>query len=429
MSPRSSQRPRTLRRCGALLVCGALFVCGALSACGKSASLPAERTLDGRAPTTLAICPADAADAGSPAAACPSVCGDLKAQAWNSANAAVGAVTALVELPDQTVVFGDQGATVFLGGVPASSDATNTHWQGAGALPAADGNGTWAVGVGQDGQLSRVNGSGLLERVSDRWGLLHDKVYAIAATGARGAAFAVAGQVAVSDGSTLQRFDVGGGQLAGGGGRLGWIEGGAVKRLDPVAGAVVKWPLSGAFAVAVSDSGRMIAATPHGLWEESATLALIQVYQTPATLHSLAASGERFWFVQDQQLGFLEGSRVERTQQAVADAATQLFTAPGGGVWTLGGGVPARYSAGGELATWQQLVLPTFARVCASCHLPGGTAGVTLSSLDDWKGRKDAIVQRVLQGVTDKPMPPKNAVLDITPAERNLIRCWVESVK
>ena len=427
MTPRSSPRSSTRPRCGALVP--ALLSALALAACGKGASLPAERTLNGVAPTTLALCPDGAVDAGPGGSSCPSICGDLKSQAWNSADAGVGPVTALVELPDQTVLFGDQGATVFLGGVPASSDATNTHWQGAGALPAADGNGTWAVGVGQDGQLSRVNGSGLLEAVSDRWGLLQDKVSAVASTGARGAAFAIAGQVAVSDGTTLRRFDVGGGPLAGGGGRLGWIEGGVVKRLDPSAGAVVKWPLTGAFAVAVSDSGRMIAATPHGLWEESDTLALVQVYQTPATLHALTASGERFWFVQDQQLGFLEGARAARTQQPVAGAATQLFTAPGGGVWMLSGGVPARYSAGGELAVWQQLVLPIFARVCASCHLPGGTAGVTLASLDDWKGRKDAIVQRVLQGVTDKPMPPKNAVLDITPAERNLIRCWVESVK
>ena len=403
----------------------ATIIFSLLSACGGSAAPVSELQADGLPPAELKQCQA-AADAG---AACPVACPDLQPQlAWNSADAGTGKVTAVVELADEQVLFSDHGATVFLGGVPYATDPSVTAWRGAGRIPGPDGTGDWAVGISSDGALLRVNGAGLLVPASERFGLGQEKVIALAATGAgAGAAFALESGLAVSNGAVVKRYDVHPLSLAGGGGKVAWTEAGAVRRLDPATGALDGWRLAGAQAVALSASGRMIAATAQGLWAESPTASLVQLYQTPINVHGLVATGERFWFAQGQQLGYLEGNEVVRTAPAalLTDAAAPIFAAEGSGVWTLASGTPLRWSAGGQLALWQQLVLPAFSRVCAACHLPAGTAGIPLASLGDWQVKKSQIQQRVFDAVSDKPMPPANATTTLTAAEKTALLCWL----
>jgi mono/diheme cytochrome c family protein len=428
----------------------ALLAALALCACHKGAA-PPDALGNGAPPTDLHICPplpsgdagpaqgsGDGGDGG--ALVCPNVCGDLQVQGnWNAADAGVGNVQAVVDLSDEQVIFSDQGATVFQGGVAATVDATTTAWSGAGPLPATDGRGLWPVGIGTDGQLSRVTGSGLLERVSDRFGLLSDDVTGIASGGSSGdggpevAGFLVATdggvRLAISNGTSLQRYDESPSALAGGAGKIAWLEGSAVKRLDPVSGTLEEWQLPGATALAVSAGGRLVAATAHALYAEAQTVNLNEVYRTQGTLHALTASGERFWFAADQRLGYLEATAVNRTTGAVVADGTRLFPASGGGVWGVSSGSATRYAAGGEEVVWEQLVLPTFARVCSQCHLPGGTSGIPMASLDAWKAEKDNIVKRVLVGLPDKPMPPKGTPILPTPAELDLIRCWVGTLQ
>jgi hypothetical protein len=395
-----------------------------LTACGGSALAVAELQADGLPPAELRQCPA-VADAG---AACPADCPDLKAQlGWNSADAGTGAVAALVELDGEQVLFSDHGATVFLGGVPYASDPTVTAWRGAGRIPGPDGTGDWAVGISGDGALLRVSGAGLLAPVSDRFGLAQEKVVALAATGGPGVAFALESGLAVSDGAVVRRYDVQPRALAGGGGKVAWTETGAVRRLDPSSGAVDGWRLAGAQAVALSASGRLIAATAHGLWAESPTASLVQLYQTPSDVHGLVATGERFWFAQGQQLGYLEGNQVVRTAPGalLTDSTAPLFVAEGSGVWSLTAGQPRRWSAGGQLALWQQLVLPAFSRVCSACHLPAGTAGIPLASLGDWQAKRAQIQQRVFDAASDKPMPPANSTTTLTAGEKASLLCWL----
>lgn len=409
----------TRARAAAAIACAAL-----LSACGGSAVAVAELQADGLAPAELRQCQATA-DAG---AACPTACPDLQAQlGWNAADAGTGAVVAVVELAGEQVLFSDRGATVFLGGAPYASDPTTTAWRGAGRIPGPDGTGDWAVGISGDGALLRVDGAGLLVPIGGRFGLAQEKVVALAATGGPGAAFALESGLAVSDGAVVRRYDVHPLSLAGGGGKVAWIEAGAVRRLDPSTGAMDGWKLAGAQAVALSASGRLIAATAHGLWAESPTASLVQLYQTPSNVHGLVATGERFWFAQGQQVGYLEGNQVVRSAPGplLTDGAAPLFVAEGSGVWTLTAGSPRRWSAGGQLALWQQLVLPAFSRVCAACHLPAGTAGIPLASLGDWQAKKAQIQQRVFDVAADKPMPPANSATALAAADKASLLCWL----
>jgi hypothetical protein len=402
------------------------------AACGGSVAAFSDLQANGQPPAELLQCATSAAATGSAGAtggACPNTCPNLLPQgAWNAADAGTGNVTALVELPDSQVVFGDQGAITFLGGVPYATDSSVTSWRGAGRIPGADGTGDWAVGIDASGQLRRASGAGALTAVSDRFGLLQEKVVALAGAGdGKGAVFALESGLAVSDGTTLQRYGAMPTAVAGGGGKVAWLETGAVRRLDPQTGVVDQWKLQGAVAVALSASGKLLAATPGGLWSESPTTNLVQVYQTQQQVHGLAATGERFWFAQGVQVGYLEGAAVERTRAGVTliDSGAPLFPAEGGGVWTLTAGQPHRYSAGGQLAVWQQMVLPVFSRVCSQCHLPGGTAGVPLSSLAQWQALKTTIEDRVLNPASDKPMPPVNAAATITPQEKATLQCWL----
>ena len=52
----------------------------------------------------------------------------LKAVDWNSKKVAVGKVSHLVEVGEDTLVLGDQGAQVFTSGLLLSSDSSSKSW-------------------------------------------------------------------------------------------------------------------------------------------------------------------------------------------------------------------------------------------------------------------------------------------------------------
>ena len=66
--------------------------------------------------------------------------------------------------------------------------------------------------------------------------------------------------------------------------------------------------------------------------------------------------------------------------------------------------------AGGgvDLALWRNQLLPIFAQKCQSCHLPGGSARIDLSTYSTWALRRTAIKQRVVDRLPT-PMPPVTA--------------------
>lgn len=399
----------------------------ALCACANGAGPGGEALGDGRAPQTLQACASPDGGSAATDGGCAAACTGLSpSQGWNAQGLDLGAAQAVLEEPELQVLFGAQGATVLAGGVVVSTDASITAWRGAALLPATDGRGTWAVGIDATGKLHRVTGAGALEPVSDRFGLGADAVQAAVALGGAWAAFALDGVLAVSDGVQLVRHAASPLGLTGAAGRAAWIEGDKVRRYDPAADRLEGWTLPGVKRLAVTAGGRLLAATDDALYGEAQTLNLNLLYRSGGPrIVALAASGERGWFSVEGRLAAVEGTAVQRTAAAVVAPDAALAPALGGGVWALGAAGPRRFAAGGgELAAWQQSVLPVFARVCSACHLPGGSSGIPLASFEQWQEKRALIGQRVVQGLP-KPMPPEGAATTLTPAEKELVRCWV----
>ncbi|MGE5181480.1 MAG: c-type cytochrome, partial [Acidobacteriota bacterium] len=73
-------------------------------------------------------------------------------------------------------------------------------------------------------------------------------------------------------------------------------------------------------------------------------------------------------------------------------------------------------------AAWQAQIAPVFQRVCAHCHLPGGEAGIDLSTAAAWASERAEIVRRVLETRT---MPP--AGTELTDADRAALEHWASS--
>jgi mono/diheme cytochrome c family protein len=380
-------------------------------ACHKSAANAGDALASGAAPPALALSKVE----------------------WNSTDGGVGQVQAVAELEEQLYLFGDSGAQVFAGGTPLSSDTSVTSWKGAGVIPAADGNGTWPVGIDAQGKLWRVHATGALEPISARYGLDRDAVLDLAALGNGYTAFALGASMAISDGTTVTRYDAPVSALGGGQGRVAWLEGDLARRLDPAHGTVESWHLPGARLLAMNDDGRIAAATDRQLFYESGTLDLNLLYTAApgATISSLTSAAGRFWFVVGGRLGAIDRGNLERTADAPlagAGADVRMYGSPSGDVWAVASGSLLRWaSAGaGDFAAWQQTVLPVFARVCSSCHLPSGTAGVDLASYERWKEKRALIYQRVVLQ-KPSPMPPQGSGVTLTDADLKAIQAWASS--
>src|SRR5262249_41908170 len=155
------------------------------------------------------------------------------------------------------------------------------------------------VGIDAQGKLWRVRSTGVLEPISQRYGLAGDSVVALASLGSGYTAFALGTQLAISDGTKVTRYDANAGTLGGGQGRVAWIDGDLAKRFDPAHGTVESWRVPGARLLAMNEDGRIAAATSRQLYYESGTLNLNLVYTAApgATITSLTAAASRFWFV------------------------------------------------------------------------------------------------------------------------------------
>ncbi len=349
---------------------------------------------------------------------------------WNATDGGVGKVQAVTENLDNVYVFSDQGVQTFAAGTPLTSDATVTAWAGAATIPAADGNGSWAVGLDSHGALWHVRATGEVEAISARYGLAGTALTDVEDLGGGLTAFGLASGVAVSDGQTVQRFDTGASRVAGGQGRAAWQQGDTVRRLDPVKGTVEQWHVPGAQLLAMNSDGRLAIATPTQIFRESGTLDLDTVYIAApgTTISTLVAAGERFWFVVSGKLGVIDRNNVLRASAAGVPAGAKLVGSPSGDVWMLQNGQLTRLaSAGsGDFAQWQQTVLPVFSRVCASCHLPAGTAGIDLSSYEKWTEKRKLIYQRVVDQ-QPSPMPPSGSGVTLSDADLAAIKAWASN--
>jgi mono/diheme cytochrome c family protein len=347
-----------------------------------------------------------------------------RAVEWNHAHADVGPVRAVADSGDTVVVFGDGQATILAGGAVVAVDRSVARWAAAGTLPAADGNGTWIIGVDAEGRVLRLRNGSAFEAVSDRWGLERQKVLGVAAIGPTTAGFLLAGELAVADGRQVIRYPIGPLQgLSGGGGRAALV-GDPLRVFEPQQRTARAFALPEPAALAaMSAGGRLFAATRDAVYGEDDRGDLALRFEAPgATIHGLAAAGERVWFADGAELGTIEGGLVRETTGAKLAASARLVGSPSGDVWALSGDRDLlRFSADPGVAPgWDEAMAPVFQRSCAECHRSGGSAGVDLSTREAWTARREAIEARV---VVDRSMPPAGHAL--ADADREAIRLWL----
>ncbi|MEP7120632.1 MAG: cytochrome c [Byssovorax sp.] len=347
-----------------------------------------------------------------------------RAVEWNRAHTEIGPIRAVADAGDTVVVFGDGQATILAGGAVVAVDHSVARWTAAGVVPAADGNGTWIVGVDGDGRILRLRNNSAFEGVSDRWGLDHDRVLGVTTVGPTSAGFQLAGEIAVADGQRVTRFATGPLQgLRGGGGRAA-LGGDPLRVFEPRASKARAFSLpEPASFTAMSGEGRLFAATRDAVYGEDdrGDLAL-RFESTDTTIHGLVASGPRLWLADGAELGTVEGGVVRETTGAGLAPTARLVGSPSGDVWTITADRDLlRFSAeAGVAAGWDEAIAPVYQRSCGDCHDQGGSAGLDLSTREAWTAKRAAIQRRVLD---ERSMPPTGHVL--ADADREAIRVWL----
>ncbi|MGZ3452416.1 MAG: c-type cytochrome [Polyangiales bacterium] len=341
---------------------------------------------------------------------------------WNPGKVDVGKVAAIADAGSELAVFGDKGASSFVGSAFVATDASIKSWRAAATIPAPDGNGNWLVAIDGEGKLRRLRGRTELEDISGRWGLSQTKVLDVASMGLGRIVFALDKGAAISDGDRVARFDLPFTAVAGGAGRGVGLDGSHVRAFRPTHDSDDTWTLEGARFVAMSGDGRMFAANDRAVYAEDASGILRRLFVAKTEIHGLCASDGRTWFADGTELGVIERDRVAVTSGAKIEPGAQLSASPTGDVWTLAAGTLRRYGTVRAATLWDDTIAPIHARVCAGCHGPDGSAGVDLSTAARWDGKRAAIAKRVVE---EKSMPPPGTA--ITDADRAAISAWAKA--
>jgi mono/diheme cytochrome c family protein len=340
---------------------------------------------------------------------------------WNTQKVPLGKVAALAESGDELTVFGSLGAVTFAGGAPVATDDSIREWRAAATIPAADGAGSWMVGLDAHGHLHRVRARSTLEPISARFGLENQDVRALGDLGRGRVAFVFASGVAIADGDRVARFDYSFSAITGGDGRGAGITATGARVFDPFRGVDRAFALAGLRYIALGEGGRVVVADERAIWSEDDKGRLVLRYRSEAnTIHGLAASAENIWFADGGELGLLSAAGPARTTGMTSRAAT-ILGSPSGDVWTIDEGHKlSRFSTVRAADLWQTAIAPIQSRVCGGCHGPSGSAGLDLSGAARWQANRRAIERRVIK---EKTMPPPGHAL--TTDERDAIAKWV----
>jgi len=340
---------------------------------------------------------------------------DVRSVAWT--DVPLGKVSAVAEADDVVAVFSDRGVVVLAGGAELAVDASVTRWVSATNIPAADGNGTWMVGVDADGLVYRVRDRRRLELVSPRWGLAKERVRDVVGLGQGRVAFALSAGLALADGDKVARYDYAFGAIAGGAGHGVGLETGSVHVFDPFHGVDRRFAVPEARSVAIDDRGRLVVANDHAIWSETDGRLALRYRATLGPLHGLASAGERVWFAEGNELGVVDGEKVAASTAAKLPANARLVGSASGDVWALADGQLLRFSSAKGASTFDAQVAPIARRVCGQCHGPGTM--LELVTKANWETMRANIEERV---VKSKTMPPAGTTL--TESERAAIAAW-----
>lgn len=357
----------------------------------------------------------------------------LQPVAWNASKTATGKVAGVAEVYEDLAVFGDQGVQVFSSGVLFATDTTVKSWRAAAVVPAGDLAGEWAIGVSGDGKVLRLRNRSMVEDVSDRYGLKGTAIREVAPLGQGRVGFAYEQGLAVADGTSVTRYDGGFAGLVGGGGRVAAVEGDKLRVLATQDGSSQVYALPGLLGAAFDPAGKLVAATASQLYLEVGG-ELAPRYQSDAPIKGLVGTPSGVWLLQGDTLSLVSGEELRRgpagaLSGAAAAAGARLLPSASGDVWVLAGGALSRFSeddgGGADKELWRKDVLPMFSRLCSVCHLPGGSAGIDLSTYASWASRRALMEQRVIVG-KPLPMPPAGAG-KLTAEETAALQGWLKS--
>ncbi len=326
-----------------------------------------------------------------------------------------------IELADTTFVFAGKTVTVLRGGAVAARSDAPSEWRDATTIAAPDGNGRWVIGATADGELWHVTPSGEIEAERDRLGLAGTAVTEVDAAGSTVAALFATGVAVSNDGVHMARIELDHPlALAAARGRLAIANAATVEVWDLVHSTRVSYPFANArlaFVDAELDTSRLAVADAQRLYLERGG-ALHRV-ASPSPIRAVTAAGSRLWVLADR-LYLLDRDHLVPTDASLDSGAgkPELRGSKSGDVW-LG---QARYSLGraDDDPAWRAQVAPVFQRVCAHCHLPGGSADIDLSTAATWHAERDEIARRV---IVTKTMPP--AGTDLSDADRKALESWL----
>ncbi len=347
---------------------------------------------------------------------------------WSPDAAALDGVRAVATRGGTTVVFGDDGAALFSGGVLTGTDAAVTAPRAAAVIPAADHDGLWIAAVDADGRVWRLVAGESFEGVSSLYGLSEEAVVGLVPMGEKGTVFALGGGLAVSDGTLVTRYDTGAlVGLAASDARAAGVTAEGISVLEPGTGTLTKFALPGAAAVAFDDLGRLLALTPEALYRERADGTLHVVHRSEAGgLRSLAAAPGHVWFADGTTLGLVDDVGVGLSATGTLTAGAALQGSPTGDVWVLEGGSLSRVAvdigSAGHRQTWEEAMKPIFEASCTPCHEPGGSAPTVLSTYESWELHRDSLRTKVIE---DETMPPSG--YELAAEDRKAIEAWLDA--
>lgn len=323
---------------------------------------------------------------------------------------------------DLTIIRGDVVTTRVPVDCPSPCPAQ--LWTSAASIPALDGDGRWIVATRFDGTLWRIRLDGELEPIGSRFGLTKDAVRAVAGAGTTIAVLLDRAVLVTADGIHVTRYDLDAprDRLAVARGRIALASAHAVELWDLATDQRKTFAVEEArpgFLDADAAASQLVVASPQGVWlERTGELEPLEV----ANVAAIAIAGSKLWLEVGKRL-YLANDR-EALDTTVASAGGEpMFGAPNGDVWVGAAGL-RRYSLGATTGdpVWGARIQPIFTRVCAHCHLPGGDAGVDLSTPAAWTAEHDELVRRVL---VTRTMPPAGTVLDDT--DRSTLAEWLHA--
>ncbi len=338
--------------------------------------------------------------------------------------------SAVVGLGDATYVFRATGVAIVRGGILAATGEAPAEIRSATTIAALDGDGRWVVAIASDGSVWRVTQTATFESIGERLGFSGIKVAALVGAGKTIAAQLEHGIASSTDGHHMQivtsvpattAFAAAVDRLAFATATTVelWDLGKATRRSFAIAGA-----RSLAFLDPDSSAPRLVVATADRIAIESG--GALRKISAPAAQTQIVAAGPRLWIGASDGMYLYDGRTTSPTTSAT-HSPRPLYGSPTGDVWVAGNPGLARYAiAGTTIAAhaadsgWQASIAPVFQRVCAHCHLPGGDAGIDLSTAASWAVEKNEIKNRVL---VTKTMPP--AGTEMSDADRRLVEAWL----